>query len=756
MSEKTGILSKIPKLRLIDKVRSSIALKTVITVTLCFIIIIFALVYISNKAQQDLLLQQEKTVMDTQYNILMGQLESTEKLTLALATLLSHMEEIQGMFYDRDREGLARLTVPAFEALKPIIGMEAQGQFLIPRATSFLRMYDVAKHSDDLSDFRSMAVKTNEERIPQSGIEVGRYSASVRGIVPIFFEEEHMGAVEFGAGLSSEYLKEVSKRYGIRSAIFFDTKSTGVAAYLEAQRKQFKEPFVPFASSWTMKKNEAGAPTSVRQAVAKSKKTQIYYDDPGKKAVIVAPLTDYAKDMLGTIEIYLDRTAVLAQIAKTRNTSWALGIGLMILSIVAIGILVNRMVGTPIRDITSVYERVGMGDFSARSDVISQDELGTMAASLNAMLDNTLHLIQSTDERDAMQSSIMKLLDEISLLAEGDLSQRAEVTEDFTGAIADAFNDMVEQLGRVVRDVKDATLHVGATSKEVSISTDSLAEASEMQAMQVADAIAAINEMAASIQQVAENAAQSAAVSDQSTKHAKEGAEAVRNTNVAMEAIREHVQETARAIKRLGESSQEIGNIVQLINDIADRTSILALNASIQAAMAGDAGRGFAVVAEEVQRLAERSTNATKQIETLIKNIQGEINEAGASMEESIQRVVEGSKLADGARIKLEEIEHVSTQLSDLIQSISMASKQQARASENIAKTMEEVGDISSQTSAASRQTAVSMRNMSETADRLRVSVATFKLGEGDEESDMHVDIKEEDLEDEIEEEEAI
>ncbi|MFP4032443.1 MAG: methyl-accepting chemotaxis protein, partial [Desulfococcaceae bacterium] len=355
---------------------------------------------------------------------------------------------------------------------------------------------------------------------------------------------------------------------------------------------------------------------------------------------------------------------------------------------------------------------------------------GKMCRSLNEMLDRLLNLVQSSAERGSIQKSIMSLLDEISGLAEGDLTARAEVTEDFTGAIADSFNEMAEQLSEVVKNVKDVTLQVISTSQDVSRSTENLAETSEMQAVQVGETIEAINEMSKSIQQVAENAGRSAGVSEQSTLHAKEGAEAVRATNRAMESIREHAQETARAIKRLGESSQEIGNIVQLINDIADRTSILALNASIQAAMAGDAGRGFAVVAEEVQRLAERSTNATKQIDTLIKNIQAEINEAGSSMEESIQRVVEGSRLADGARNKLQEIETVSTQLGELIQSISMASKQQAQASEEIAKTMEEVGEISSQTSAASRQTAVSMKSLAQMSSQLNESVSVFRLAE--------------------------
>ncbi len=385
--------------------------------------------------------------------------------------------------------------------------------------------------------------------------------------------------------------------------------------------------------------------------------------------------------------------------------------------------------------IMELFSEIGMGNFEARAEVTSRDELGEMASLLNSMLDNVLDLIQSSEERDAIEDSITKLLDEIADFADGDLTKRAEVTTEITGTIADSFNDMAEQLTQVVQNVKEATIQVSSTSQEVSTSTENLAASSVMQATQISDAIAAINEMAASIQQVSENASASAAVSEKSTTNAREGAAAVRDTNRAMDAIRENARETARAIKRLGESSQEIGNIVQIIDDIADRTSILALNASIQAAMAGDAGRGFAVVAEEVQRLAERSTSSTKQIDTLVKNIQGEINEAGTSMEESIQRVVEGGRLSGVAQDKLLQIETVSTQLAELVQSISTAAKQQARASENIAKTMEEVGEVSTQTSASTSQTAVSMRNMAETSDQLRVSVEAFKLAGEEEES---------------------
>jgi twitching motility protein PilJ len=384
----------------------------------------------------------------------------------------------------------------------------------------------------------------------------------------------------------------------------------------------------------------------------------------------------------------------------------------------------------PIRSIMNLFGEIGMGNFDARAEVIYQDEIGEMASSLNAMLDNTLVLIQSREERDAIQASIMRLLDEISGLAEGDLSRRAVVTAELTGAIADSFNAMAEQLSGVIKNVKQATGQVTTTTRKVNTSSTQLAKASELQARQVSQSKNAINEMAASIRQVANTAVQSAAVSKKSTVNAKEGAEAVQNTNKAMEEIRKNVQETSRSIKRLGESSQEIGNIVQLINDIADRTSILALNASIQAAMAGDAGRGFAVVAEEVQRLAERSTNATKQIDTLIKNIQGEINEAGSSMEESIQRVVEGSTLAGNAHQKLQQIEAVSNQLAELIQSISIAATQQTKSSDDITNTMEKMGAVSSKNLAASRQTTRAINQLAATSNELAASVEAFKLEE--------------------------
>jgi twitching motility protein PilJ len=255
-----------------------------------------------------------------------------------------------------------------------------------------------------------------------------------------------------------------------------------------------------------------------------------------------------------------------------------------------------------------------------------------------------------------------------------------------------------------------------------------LAQASEHQAQQISEASTAINDMAQSIDQVSANAAESSAVAERSVEIANKGNEVVHNTIHGMDNIREQIQDTAKRIKRLGESSQEIGDIVSLIDDIADQTNILALNAAIQASMAGDAGRGFAVVADEVQRLAERSSAATRQIETLVRAIQTDTNEAVISMEQTTTEVVRGARLAQDAGVALEEIEGVSKTLAALIQSISNAAQQQTSSAGQISLTMNVIQQITSQTSSGSTATAESIGNLAKMASQLRRSVSGFTL----------------------------
>ncbi len=345
---------------------------------------------------------------------------------------------------------------------------------------------------------------------------------------------------------------------------------------------------------------------------------------------------------------------------------------------------------------------------------------------------NRLRLTEEQNEQN--QNAILRLLDELADLADGDLTTEATVTEDFTGAIADSINFAIDQMRGLVKAIRDTALQVASSAQETQSTAMHLADSSEHQAQEIAGASAAVNEMAVSIDQVSSNAAESAAVAERSVAIAKKGAEVVQNTIHGMDTIREQIQETSKRIKRLGESSQEIGDIVSLINDIADQTNILSLNAAIQASMAGDAGRGFAVVADEVQRLAERSSAATKQIEALVKTTQTDTNEAVISMEHTTAEVVRGARLAQDAGVALEEIETVSMNLADLIQNISNASRQQSLSAGHISNTMNVIQEITSQTSAGTNATAKSIGNLAEMASQLRASVSGFKLpaDEGD------------------------
>ena len=349
-----------------------------------------------------------------------------------------------------------------------------------------------------------------------------------------------------------------------------------------------------------------------------------------------------------------------------------------------------------------------------------------------------LHVQESENERN--QTAILRLLDELADLADGDLTTTATVSEDFTGAIADSINFTIDQLRVLVSRINDTAVRVSSAAQETQGTALHLAEASDHQAQEIAGASAAVNEMAVTIDQVSANAAESAAVAERSVSIANKGAEVVQNTIQGMDNIRDQIQETSKRIKRLGESSQEIGDIVSLINDIADQTNILALNAAIQASMAGDAGRGFAVVADEVQRLAERSSAATKQIEALVKTIQTDTNEAVASMEQTTAEVVRGARLAQDAGVALEEIENVSTTLAELIQNISNAARQQASSAGHISNTMNVIQEITSQTSAGTNATARAIGHLAEMAVDLRDSVQGFKLpDEVNNAGDMHV-----------------
>lgn len=328
----------------------------------------------------------------------------------------------------------------------------------------------------------------------------------------------------------------------------------------------------------------------------------------------------------------------------------------------------------------------------------------------------------------ADQEAIMRLLDDISALAEGDLTIEPLVTQDVTGTIADSIGYTVEALRELVSTINDTAGQMADASEESLATAESLTRASQTQTQQILSATEAIQQVVTSIQEVSRDANRASEVTQRSVQAANTGNDAVRRTIDSMGDIREQIQETSKRIKRLGESSQEIGDIVELINDIAEQTNTLALNASIQAAMAGEAGRGFAVVADEVQRLAERSAGATRQIEALVRTIQADTNEAVISMEKSTAGVVSGAGLAENAGGALAEIEKVSQQVAELINSMTAQTQRQTEQAGHVSATMGSIRAITEQTASGTQATGRAIARLAQLGVQLRTSVSGFTL----------------------------
>ena len=355
--------------------------------------------------------------------------------------------------------------------------------------------------------------------------------------------------------------------------------------------------------------------------------------------------------------------------------------------------------------------------------------LGCLAMVAKVFLnDARLRAQDSEHENKRNQEAILRLLNEMGNLADGDLTVQASVTEDVTGAIADSINFTIEELRTLVRGINSATDQVTKATQETQAISNRLFEASQRQNREIQLASASVLTMAESINEVAQNAAQSAKVAQAQLVAAEKGGSAVQDQISGMNDIRSQIQETSKRIKRLGESSLEIGEIVELISDITEQTNVLALNAAIQAASAGEAGRGFSVVAEEVQRLAQRSGEATKQIEAIVKTIQADTQDAVAAMEKSTVGVVEGAKLSDAAGQALAEIQQVSRELAELIGSISAQTQRQSSSVTDVTRGMQGILKISEETTEGTKQTNVSIGQLTKLAAELRSSVAGFKV----------------------------
>ncbi len=423
----------------------------------------------------------------------------------------------------------------------------------------------------------------------------------------------------------------------------------------------------------------------------------------------------------------LPAAAAASPASVARRQQLLIGLGALGVAALAAGIVMGDLGGLPLALAAGGalallggafgVVRLVVGDQAQRAQQAQQQRLEAERQELEAKRVN-----------DANQAAILRLMNELQAVAEGDLTQQATVTEDITGAIADSVNYTVEELRNLVAQVQATANRVTETTEQVEANSIELLAASTEQLREIRATGESVLQMAGRINDVSSQAQQTAEVAKRSLKAAETGLTAVQNTIGGMNQIREQIQDTSKRIKRLGESSQEIGEITELISDITEQTNVLALNAAIQAASAGEAGRGFSVVAEEVQRLAERSADATRQIAALVKTIQTDTADAVAAMERSTQGVVDGAKLSDAAGAALADIDRVTRQLSDLIASISVDALNEARQANVVATNIQHIFAVTEQTGDGTRSTANMVRELSKTAEELRQSVARFKI----------------------------
>jgi len=391
-------------------------------------------------------------------------------------------------------------------------------------------------------------------------------------------------------------------------------------------------------------------------------------------------------------------------------------------------VVVGNRVVAPVQKLVSFAERFSQGDYRVRAVVESSDDFGFIAENLNRAAENSSRAVFNQEAQENLQKSVTEFLTIVSQIARGDLTLRGRVTNDALGNVVDSVNYMLDNFVKVLERVRKGALDVQSSANEILIASEEMSTGAIQQDQEITNTSSAVEQLTVSMKQVSNNAEASAEAARRALDAAEQGNRSVRDTLEGMQRIRSSVQATAKRIKALGDRSLEISEIVNVINDITEQTNLLALNAAIEAARAGEAGRGFAVVADEVRKLAEHSRNATKDIAALIKAIQAETNDAVVVMEEGTKEVEIGAKLADQAGRALDAISSVVRQSAELVQEISLASKQQVRGTEGVANAMQIISNITRQTSQGARQTARTVEQMVHMSEQLNEALSQFRV----------------------------
>lgn len=462
----------------------------------------------------------------------------------------------------------------------------------------------------------------------------------------------------------------------------------------------------------------------------------IEYQDPARKITreIIDIGVPMAAGKIGTVRVGMDRSIINQAAAASGRQLLLLFGGVAALALVG-GVLLARRITRPITQLVAAAHRIGQGDLSETVPVTSGDEIGELAQTFNDAVVRLRSQVQTEADRDderrrreELQENIIKFLDTAMEVSQGDLTKRGEVTSDVLGNVVDAINLMVAEIGSIIADVRVAAMHVSVSANQMTDSTGRMAQGAQAQAREAGEVAASVETLTVSVRQVAESARASAQSAREALEAAQKGDLAVRDSLQGMQRIRNEVQSISKKIKSLGDRSLEISEIVNTIEDIASQTNLVALNAAIEAAGAGEAGLRFAVVADEVRKLAERSARATKDIAVLIKNVQSDTQEAIVVMEQGTQEVEAGYRMTVQAGDSLKTIADVSQRSAQLAQDISLATQQQVRGADSVAQAMKSIQTVSAQTERGVLDARRTVDELARLAEELTASLARFKL----------------------------
>jgi len=597
--------------------------------------------------------QAELHELEEAYESITTAIDDEGRMAEALSSFVANIPKVQQAFSLGDRDALAELMVPTFETMKKQYNVR-QFQFHTPPATSFLRVHKPGKFGDDLSSFRKTVVETNRMRKAISGIEKGVAGLGVRGIVPVYQGSNHLGSVEFGLSFDQAFFDKIKAQRGIDIALHLS--KNGV--------------FETFAS--TLGETALLSDDDLSRGFAgEAKMTKINYEG-SPKSVLAKVVNDFSGTPIGVLEIAIDRSHYVKQLADARNTAILIGVVALVVGMAISGFITFGIV-CPLKKAASAMKEIAEGD--------------------------------------------------------GDLTQRLDIPGKHEIAqLANAFNQFSEKVRGIVTQVSSSTTELASASEDMMRFT-SESEANVFRQRAEIDQLAtAMNEMAATVQEVARNAVEAATSAQATDAEANAGRQVVANTVVAINGLASEVEDAAGVIKRLELASENIGSVLDVIRDIAEQTNLLALNAAIEAARAGEQGRGFAVVADEVRTLASRTQKSTEEIQSMIEGLQADSRNAVSAMEQGQSQAGNSVEQADKAGASLEQITMMISGISDMNTQIASAAEEQSAVTEEINKNIVNINEMAEHTSSGAKQAAESGGRITELATELRGVVNQFKV----------------------------